>query len=362
MAHPLTVFVCSSFADLSEERQAVVAAIQSLRLQHDAMEFFGARESAPLEACLAEVRQSDVLIVIVGFRYGSLVPGKDVSFSEAEYLEAVLLGKPCLVYLRDPSVPVLIKDVERDAEKVVRLERWKDTLQERHTISLFLDARDLAARVSKDLDRTAKSLLNAREAQSSATAASAKPSLREDLPAILQSALDEGVSEGQLVSALRQAIAGLASSRTDRPPAVVFSYSGSDAPFVREVAAELLARGIEVWLDTMHVPNASKWLTQLESALDRSDFYVFFLSSAYLASPWTAMELEVILARRLERSQRTVLLPVQLEPVDAPPLLRTYKYLDLSDHDPARGAEKLAAAIGAQVRAVAGVSRRTKRS
>jgi len=127
----------------------VVAAIQSLRLQHDAMEFFGARESAPLDACLAEVRRSDVLIVIVGFRYGSFVPGKDLSFSEAEYLEAVSLGKPCLVYLRDPSVPVLIKDVERDAEKVVRLERWKETLQERHTVSLFLDARDLAAQVAK---------------------------------------------------------------------------------------------------------------------------------------------------------------------------------------------------------------------
>ncbi len=101
-------------------------------------------------------------------------------------MEAVSLGKPCLVYLRDPSVLVLIKDVERDAEKVVRLERWKDTLQEPHTISLFLDARDLAARVSKDLDRTAKSLIKAQEAQLSETAANAKPSLSEVVPAVLQ--------------------------------------------------------------------------------------------------------------------------------------------------------------------------------
>jgi len=196
-------------------------------------------------------------------------------------------------------------------------------------------------------------LISAREARASEGTENAAPSLSEALPAILQSALDDGVPESQLLSALRQTIAGLVSSRTGRAPAVVFSYSGSDAPFVRKVAAELLARGIEVWLDTMHVPNAAKWLTQIEFALDQSDFYVFFLSSAYLASPWTAMELEVILARRLERSQRTVLLPVQLEPVDAPPLLRTYKYLDLSDCDPARGAEKLANAIGARGRTVA---------
>jgi hypothetical protein len=71
------------------------------------MEFFGARTEAPVDICLEEVRRSDVIVIIVGLRYGSLVPGTDVSFSEAEYNEAYRLRKPCLVYVRDENVPIL---------------------------------------------------------------------------------------------------------------------------------------------------------------------------------------------------------------------------------------------------------------
>jgi hypothetical protein len=68
-----TVFVCSTFNDLSEERKGVLDAIQRLKLKHDSMEFFGARAEQPIETCLQEVRVSDILVVIVGHRYGSIV-------------------------------------------------------------------------------------------------------------------------------------------------------------------------------------------------------------------------------------------------------------------------------------------------
>ena len=107
MRKSLTVFVCSTYADLIEEREAVLQVIRKLQHQHDSMEFFGARTDLPIETCLEEVRRSDVLVVIVGHRYGSLVPEMGISFSEAEYREGHSLGKPCLVYLRDENVPIL---------------------------------------------------------------------------------------------------------------------------------------------------------------------------------------------------------------------------------------------------------------
>jgi hypothetical protein len=70
-----TVFVCSTFSDLSQEREGVLDAIRRLKLQHDSMEFFGARAEQPIETCLQEVRASEVLVVIVGHRYGTIVPG-----------------------------------------------------------------------------------------------------------------------------------------------------------------------------------------------------------------------------------------------------------------------------------------------
>jgi hypothetical protein len=47
-----TVFVCSTFSDLSQEREGVLDAIRRLKLQHDSMEFFGARAEQPIERVL----------------------------------------------------------------------------------------------------------------------------------------------------------------------------------------------------------------------------------------------------------------------------------------------------------------------
>lgn len=150
----MTVFVCSTFSDLSNERERVLDAIRRLQLQHDSMEVFGARANQPIETCLREVGRSNILVVIVGHQYGSLVPGMGVSFSEAEYNEGYALNKPCLVYMRDENVPILPKHMERDPDKLKQLERWKKTLQKRHTVATFEESNDLAIQVAADIGRT----------------------------------------------------------------------------------------------------------------------------------------------------------------------------------------------------------------
>src|SRR6185312_6274046 len=151
MDTPFRVFLCSTFNDLTEERKSVLEAIRRLQLQHDSMEFFGASTKLPINTCLEEVRKSDVLVVLVGHRYGNLVPKRGISFSEAEYKEGHRLRKPCLVYFKNDNVPVLPKDVERDSKKAVLLEKWKGRLGKRHTICTFAAAFDLAVQVTADL-------------------------------------------------------------------------------------------------------------------------------------------------------------------------------------------------------------------
>jgi Domain of unknown function (DUF4062) len=150
----LRVFVCSTYSDLAVERQAVLDAIRRLQLEHDSMEYFGARPNLPLQTCLEEVRSSDLLVVIVGHRYGSVADGSDVSFSEAEYNEGFRLNKPIHAYVRDDAVPVLVKHIERDSGKQGRLEAWKHTLTQRHTVGTFRESSDLALQVAADLSRS----------------------------------------------------------------------------------------------------------------------------------------------------------------------------------------------------------------
>jgi hypothetical protein len=120
----LTIFLCSTWSDLSAERGAVSEAVRKRQLLHGSLEFFGARATPPVETCLEEVRRSDLLVVIVGYKYGNLVPDSTVSFNEAEYSEGYRLGKPCPVYLRDENVPILPVHMERNPQKFQSLERF----------------------------------------------------------------------------------------------------------------------------------------------------------------------------------------------------------------------------------------------
>jgi hypothetical protein len=156
MSSPLHVFVCGTYSDLSAERGAVLDALQQLQVMHQSMEFFGARPERPIETCLGEVRRSQLLVVIVGQRYGSLVPGLGISYSEAEYEEAVRLSIPCLIYLQD-AVSITSENAD-DASKALMLERWKRTLRERHTYAEFKQASQLALRVAIDVPRAIRGL------------------------------------------------------------------------------------------------------------------------------------------------------------------------------------------------------------
>jgi tetratricopeptide (TPR) repeat protein/energy-coupling factor transporter ATP-binding protein EcfA2 len=153
MSVPFTVFVSSTFDDLEPEREAVLDAIRRVQQRHDAVEFFGADTAQPIETCLREVRKSDLLVVIVGFKYGRLPSGMGISYSQAEYEEAIRHEKPCLVYLRDDDIPILPKYVERDPDRMKRLEAWKGRLQSAHTAASFKDADDLALQVAADVGR-----------------------------------------------------------------------------------------------------------------------------------------------------------------------------------------------------------------
>jgi tetratricopeptide (TPR) repeat protein len=151
MSAPFNVFVCSTFDDLLEEREGVLDAIRRVQSRHNAMEFFGARPDRPIDICLDEVRKSDLLVVIVGEKYGSLPPGMGVSYSQAEYEEGVRLKKPCLIYLRDDDVPILRKYVERDPDKLRLLDGWKQMLNAKHTVAKFENWPTLAVQVAADI-------------------------------------------------------------------------------------------------------------------------------------------------------------------------------------------------------------------
>lgn len=88
------MFISSTFEDLKEERQAAVEAV--LRAGHipAGMELFAAGSESQWETIKEWIEASDVYLLILGGRYGTLKGKTGVSYTAHEYQYAVDLDKP----------------------------------------------------------------------------------------------------------------------------------------------------------------------------------------------------------------------------------------------------------------------------
>lgn len=92
------VYISSTLADLRPEREAVRNAI--LRLGHQPLDSYTARDRRPLAACLEDVAHCQAYVGLLGWRYGSQPPGERRSYTELEFDEAGQRGIPRLIFLR----------------------------------------------------------------------------------------------------------------------------------------------------------------------------------------------------------------------------------------------------------------------
>jgi uncharacterized protein DUF4062/TIR domain-containing protein len=354
MAKSFTVFVCSTFSDLSQEREAVLDAIRRLKLQHESMEFFGARAQQPIDTCLNEVRASDVLVVIVGHRYGSMVPSLGISYSEAEYSEGFRLKKPCLVYIRDENIAILPKHMERDADSLKLLERWKETLNSRHTVATFQDGNRLALQVAADLTRTINDLQEVAEIRATARTEEGTVPLLTDVTTLIHDALDQGVPEASLLSTIRSSVSALLGTMHKRELKAYIIYAEQNLDLVERIIDRLEAAGIRathVVARKYRAPRAGPALDRvymIERLMSVADFLVFLISP-HLPMP----EVKLALHRQVSGEGGAVILPVILEDTedaDLPPLLRQYSWIDLRGDNFEGGVRALVNAIRASSR------------
>ena len=89
----LQVFVSSTYTDLIEERQAAVEAILSAGHIPAGMELFTAGDESQMAVIKRWIDESDVYLLILGGRYGSIENTTGKSYTHLEYEYAVAQGK-----------------------------------------------------------------------------------------------------------------------------------------------------------------------------------------------------------------------------------------------------------------------------
>lgn len=126
------IFISSTYKDLIDERQEVVQTILKLHHIPAGMELFNGGDSQ-WETIKKWIDESDIYILILGGRYGSIDPKKGLSYTELEYRYALQNKKPAFtVVLTDDFIEhkkkkhVFNNGLEKDIIEIENIDKYND--------------------------------------------------------------------------------------------------------------------------------------------------------------------------------------------------------------------------------------------
>lgn len=150
----LQVFVSSTYTDLKAERQAAVEAILKSGHIPAGMELFAAGNESQMETIRRWIDDSDVYMLILGARYGSVDTKTSLSYTELEYDYAVSTGKPVFaVVITEIAIDNKLKIEGKgilEAENPKELKFFREKVLSR-TSTFFADTKDIKLAVHETL-------------------------------------------------------------------------------------------------------------------------------------------------------------------------------------------------------------------
>lgn len=131
MNRKFQIFISSTYVDLIDERQRCVEAVLSAGHIPAGMELFSAGSDSQKEIIKKWIRESDVYMLILGSRYGSIDEESGLSYTNWEYKYAVEQGKPIISFvLSDDYIKrqisegtVSISDIDTSNPKYIDFKR-----------------------------------------------------------------------------------------------------------------------------------------------------------------------------------------------------------------------------------------------
>lgn len=97
------IFISSTFRDLDKQRKKAVEVIADWKHIPIALERFSAKDESDLEVITKVIADCQIYLLILGHRYGEIVPGQNISFTELEYNLAIENRLLVLILQMDPE-------------------------------------------------------------------------------------------------------------------------------------------------------------------------------------------------------------------------------------------------------------------
>lgn len=104
---------------------------------------------------------------------------------------------------------------------------------------------------------------------------------------------------------------------------VFISYSRKNVAFVERLAKDLQTAGLKVWYDVSNLEVGKRWATEIESAIQQSQYFIVILSPDSIKSEW--VEIEFLSAKKY----RLKIIPLLLESCELPMWCINLQYIDV---------------------------------
>ena len=139
----MKVYISSTINDLREHRAAVTNVLE--KLNHDVlgMETYSAEGSRPAEVCRRDAAEADVVVLLLGWRYGFVpqednVEGKSITEMEYEAATAVDPKKvvPLVARPEAPWPPIHIDALSKEGDGT-NIERFRNRVLSSHVAAMF---------------------------------------------------------------------------------------------------------------------------------------------------------------------------------------------------------------------------------
>ena len=144
----MKAFISSTVTDLTEYRQVVHDVLRDLGVEYVTLDALLTSESSPgtvTDQVLAELKRSDLMVLIIGHRYGSIESGSGMGWVEVEFHAARRFGKPILVFLADDQAPFPPASIDVDRSRV---EQFRTEVLSDYLVTHFRSPIDLAAKLA----------------------------------------------------------------------------------------------------------------------------------------------------------------------------------------------------------------------
>jgi hypothetical protein len=149
------IFISSTFADLEDERKAIMEAIMSLDCFPAGMEMFPASDSQQFEYIKTIIDESDYYILVIAGRYGSEADD-GISYTQKEFEYAREKGIPVLVFVKKDIDSIPVNKTDQDENKKNKLNKFREIAMKNRLAKYWDDYKDLKYEVHDSLSKIFK--------------------------------------------------------------------------------------------------------------------------------------------------------------------------------------------------------------